>query len=84
MYLVGYGLDVCPPLQEDLDGLEAALPGSTVECGEPTLAETKLSEDAWSPKRRHAIPTYNHKHSSTSMYRRTDVRLYINYVATIN
>ncbi len=49
MYLVGYGLDVCPPLQEDLDSLEAALPGSTVECGEPTLAETKLSEDTWSP-----------------------------------
>jgi len=57
MYL-GLGLDVCSPLQEDLDRFKAALPGSTVECGEPTLAETKLSEDTWSPKRRHAIPTY--------------------------
>ena len=64
MYLLGPGLDVCPPVQEDLDGLEVALPGSTVECGDPILAETKLSEDTWSPKRRHAIPTYMSMHYS--------------------
>ena len=52
---LGLGLDVCPPVQEDLDGLEMALPGTTVECGEPTLIEIKVSKDTQSPKRRHSI-----------------------------
>ena len=54
-----------------------ALSSNTVECGVPTLAETKLSEDTWRPKRRHTIPTYMYMHYSTSIYRRTDARLYI-------
>ena len=64
---LGLGLDVCPPVQEGLDRLEMALSGSTVECGEPTLAETILSEDTWSTKRRHATPTYTNINYPTSV-----------------
>ena len=35
-YLVS-SLDVCPPVQEDLDGPEVAVSSSPVECGESIL-----------------------------------------------
>ena len=40
---LGLGFNIRLPIQEDLDRLEVASERSIVECGEPTLAETKLS-----------------------------------------
>ena len=33
------GLDVCPPVEKDLDGPEVAHPSKIVQCGVPTLLE---------------------------------------------
>jgi hypothetical protein len=35
------GLDVCPPVQEDLDSLEVAFVSSTIENGGPILSESQ-------------------------------------------
>ena len=35
------GLDVRPPVQEDLDNLKMTTLNSTVECGRPTLSKTQ-------------------------------------------
>ena len=40
-YLLFPGLDVCPPVQENLDSLEMAFVSSPVESGAPILAETQ-------------------------------------------
>ena len=32
-------LDVCPPVQEDLNNLEVAFLSSHIECGKPALSE---------------------------------------------
>ena len=39
--LLGPGLDVCPPVQEDLDGMEVAFMRSYVECSGPKLGKTQ-------------------------------------------
>ena len=31
-------LDVCPPVQQDLSGLEMAFLGGYIQCGEPILS----------------------------------------------
>ena len=41
MYRGGPGLDVCPPVQENLDGPEVAFPSSIVEGSPSTLSETQ-------------------------------------------
>ena len=39
---IGPGLDVCPPVQENLDGPEVAFLSSTVECRPSTLSDTQI------------------------------------------
>ena len=38
-YFPGPGLDVCPLVQEDLDGMEVAILGSIVESSDTILSE---------------------------------------------
>ena len=53
--LLGPGLDVCPPAQENLDGLQVTFHSSHVDCGEPNLSETQreteLNKEKWDPNR---------------------------------
>ena len=79
MYLLGPGLDVCPPIQEDLDGLEAAYLSSTEECGDPTLTEIKRSESKPNPYNTdiHVYALF-YKHKYLSQHTN------INYIAVIH
>ena len=52
-------LDVCPPVQQDLSGLDVTPLGGYVECGEPTLSETqtqKRQTESWNENKYNTNP----------------------------
>ena len=83
---IGPGLDVCPPVQENLDGPEVAFPSSPVEGSPSILLETQRdntsSHVTWKTNTIYTyivtcIQSFIHVHTNMYKYYKMYVRMHI-------